>query len=138
MNFQKKIKTRLYVSIGYCVFGLALIVAAILTNFQNQFLLTYGLAILCIGILRIVQNRKIAKSEKTMRRQEVAESDERNRMLSERAKSWTFSFSIIAAGVIVIVLSMLGYHDQALPFSWFVCFMVGAYWIFRLIAAKKY
>ena len=138
MSFQKKIKTRLYLSIGYCVFGLALIVTAMFTNFQNHFIITYGLAMLCIGILRIVQIRKISRNEQSMRRQEVAESDERSRMLSERAKSWTFSFSIIAAGVIVIILSMLGYHDQALPFSLFVCAMIGIYWIFRLIASRKY
>ena len=138
MSFEKKITTRLYVSIGFCVFGLALIVAAIITSFENHFILTYGLTMLCIGIFRILQNRKIAKSEKSMRRQEISESDERSRMISERAKSWTFSFSIILAGLIVIVLSLLGYHDQALPFSWFVCLMVAIYWIFWLIARKRY
>ena len=91
-----------------------------------------------LGIFRIAQNRKIAKSEQSIHRQQVAESDERNRMLSERAKSWTFNFSIIAAGVIVIVLSLLGYHDEAQPFSWFVCAMIVLYWVFRIIAGKKY
>ena len=93
---------------------------------------------LFIGILRIVQNRKITKSEYNMQRREVIETDERNIMLSERARSWTFSFITTAAGILVIILSILGYHDQALPFAWFVCLMVATYWVFYLIASRKY
>lgn len=73
-----------------------------------------------------------------MQRREVIETDERNIMLSERARSWTFSFITTAAGILVIILSVLGYHDQAQPFAWFVCLMVAIYWVFYLIASKKY
>ena len=73
-----------------------------------------------------------------MHKREIAETDERMKMLSERAKSWTFSFSIMIAGIIVIILSFLGRHELAQPFAWFVCLMVALYWIFRLIANKKY
>ena len=138
MNFNKRMKQRLYVAIAYCFLGLILIVAAIADNFENHFIFSFGLALLVLGVLRIAQYRKITKSEKAMHQREVAESDERNRMLSERAKSWTFSFSIMAAGILVIVLSILGYHDQAQPFAWYACLMVVFYWIFWLIANKKY
>ena len=138
MDFKKKMKVRLFISIAYCILGIALVAASAMNHFQNQFTISYGLALLVIGFLRIAQNRKITKDDKTMRHQELTEADERNKMLSDRAKSWTFSFSIISAGLIVIVLSVLGHHDQARPFSWFVCSMVGIYWIFRFIAGKKY
>ena len=138
MDFKKKMKTRLYVSITYCILGIALVSASTMNQFQNHFTVSYGLALIVIGILRIAQNRKITKDDKTMRHQELTEADERNRMLSERAKSWTFSFTIIVSGLIVTILSFLGYHDEAMPFSWFVCFMITAYWIFRLIAGRKY
>ena len=138
MNFEKKMKQRLYVAVGYCVLGIILIAAAVINRFENMFLSSYGLALLVLGILRIVQNRRITKSAQSMHRREVAESDERTRFLSDRAKSWTFSYSIIACGIIVIVLSLLGYHEQAQPFSWFVCAMITLYWIFYLIASKKY
>ena len=138
MDFNKKMKVRLFVSIAYCILGIVLVAASAMNHFQNHFTISYGLALLVIGFLRIAQNRKITQDDKTMRHQELTEADERNRMLADRAKSWTFSFSIIVAGVIVLILSFLGYHDQALPFSYFVCFMVGIYWIFRFIAGKKY
>jgi len=138
MDFEKKMKQRLYIAVGYCVLGPALIIAGVVNKFENYFISSFGFALLIMGILRIVQNRKITKNETTMRKREVAETDERNKKLSERAKSWTFSFTIMVSGIIVIVLSILGYHDQAQPFSWFVCAMVAIYWIFYLIASKKY
>jgi len=138
MDFEKKMKQRLYIAVGYCVLGPALIIAGVVNKFENYFISSFGFALLIMGILRIVQNRKITKNETTMRKREVAETDERNKKLSERAKSWTFSFTIMVSGIIVIVLSILGYHDQAQPFSWFVCAMVAIYWVFYLIASKKY
>ena len=138
MDFKKKMKQRLYIAAAYCALGIILIVADALNHFDNYFIASFGFALIVLGILRIVQNLKIRRSEKSMHQREVAETDERNKMLSERAKSWTFSFSMTAAGILVIILSMLGHHDQALPFAWFVCGMVTLYWVFRLIAGRKY
>ena len=138
MDFEKKMKQRLYIAVSYCVLGLILIIADVVNSFENYFIFSFGFALLIMGVLRIVQNRKITNNEKTMHKREIAETDERNIMLSERAKSWTFSFSIMIAGIIVIILSFLGRHELAQPFAWFICLMVALYWIFRLIANKKY
>ena len=138
MDFEKKLKLLLNTGIAYCVIGVILIVADLILNFENHFISTFSITLLLLGILRIVQNKRITKSEKTMHKREVAETDERNKMIAERAKSWSFSCSILLAGIIVIVLSFLGYHDQAQPFGWFVCVMITLYWVFWLIASKKY
>ena len=138
MDFKKRMRQRWYLAVSYCVIGLALIVVFFLGETENYFINSFGFALLFIGITRIIQYRKITKSEESMHKREILESDERNIMIAERAKSWTFTFTITAAGVIVIVLSVLGYHDQAQPFSWFMCAMVAIYWIFWLIAQKKY
>ena len=138
MEFQKKLKTRLYVAVSYIVLGLILISADVLNHFQNSFFSSYGIALMLMGILRILRHRKITKDEKTMRKQELMEKDERLQMMSERARSWAFSFSVILAGLAVIVLSLLGYHDHAQPLAWYVCGMVILYWIFWLILGKKY
>lgn len=138
MDFKKKMKQRFYVAVAYCILGLILIIASTANNSENYFISSFGFTLLILGILRIVQNRKITRTEASMHRREIAETDERTRFLSERAKSWTFSFSIMISGIIVITLSLLGYHEQAQPFSWFVCLMVALYWIFYLIMSKKY
>lgn len=138
MDFEKKMKIRQYVAIFYCVLGAVLILGNLLMDYENHFILPFGIALLIIGVLRMMQNRKITKNEQTMHQREVMESDERNILISERARSWTFIFSVVAAGFIVLVLSVLGYHEQAQPFSWFVCAMIGLYWVFYLILKRKY
>ena len=138
MDFEKKMKIRQYVAIFYCVLGAVLILGNLLMDYENHFILPFGIALLIIGVLRMMQNRKITKNEQTMHQREVMESDERNILISERARSWTFIFSVVAAGFIVMVLSVLGYHEQAQPFSWFVCAMIGLYWVFYLILKRKY
>jgi len=138
MNFEKRMKQRLYLAVSYCAVGLILIVTAILSNAENYFLSSFGFALLFMGILRIVQNKKITKDENSMHKREVAENDERNKMLSERAKSWTFSFMLMMAGIAVIILSVLGYHEQAQPIAWIMCLTIGVYWVFYLLASKKY
>ena len=138
MDFKKRMRQRWYLAVSYCVIGLALIVVFWLGETENYFINSFGFALLAIGITRIVQNRKITKSEESMHKREIMESDERYRMIAERAKGWAFSFCLMAACIVTIVLSVLGYHDYAQPFGWIVALMVAIYWIFWLIANKKY
>ena len=138
MEFQKKLKQRLYIGVSYIVLGLFLILADVLNHFNNSFFFSFGITLLVMGFLRIIRYRKITKDEKTVRKQELAETDERTRMIAEKARSWAFSFSILACGIVVIVLSLLGYHDEAQPFAWYVCGMVAMYWVFWFILGKKY
>ena len=138
MEFKKKLQTRLYIALSYIVLGIVLIAADALSHFENDFFLSFGIALLVMGIIRLIRHRKITKDEASMRKQEVAETDERFLMINERAKSWAFSFSLLAGGLVVIVLSLLGYHDQAQPFAWYVCGQVTLYWVCWLIIRKKY
>ena len=138
MDFQKRMKQRQYIAIFYIVLGLVLIITGLLRHTDNSFIFAFGVAMLVLGILRTAQYRKITVNEQSMRKRELMETDERNRMISERAKSWVFSLSVFIAGVLVIVLSLLGHHELALPISWFVCGMVVLYWICWIIISKKY
>ena len=138
MDFKKKMQQRLFLAAGYILLGIVLICTDLLNGSENDFFFSFGLTLVIMGIVQFLRYRKITKSDQSLRKQELTETDERNRMISERAKSWVFSFSVIIAGMIVIVLSLLGYHDQALPFAWYVCGMITLYWIFWYIIQKKY
>ena len=138
MEFKKKLKQRLYIAVSYIVIGLVLIAADALNHLENQFFFSFGMALTVMGILRLIRHRKVTKDESTIRRQEVAETDERTLMMAEKARSWAFSYSVMIAGIAVIVLSLLGKHDTAQPFAWFVCAEVVLYWICWLLARKKY
>ena len=138
MDFRKKMKQRLWIAISYIALGLILVIADAVNHFENYFFFSFGFALMVMGILRIIRHRKTMRNDQSIRKQELAETDERNRMMAERAKSWAFSFSILIAGVVVIVLSLLGYHDAAQPFAWYTCGQVVLYWVFWFILGKKY
>ena len=138
MEFKKKLKQRLYIALSYIAIGIALIAADVLNHFENTFIFSFGVTMLVMGVIRLIRHRKITKDDASIRKQELSEIDERIRMISERAKSWAFSFSLLVCGIVVIVLSLMGYHDQAQPFTWYICGMVVLYWIFWFILGKKY
>ena len=138
MDFRKKMKHRLWIAISYIALGLILVIADVVNHFENYFFSSFGSALMIMGILRIIRHRKIMRDGQSIRKQELAESDERIRMIAERARSWVFSLSVTGAGILVIVLSILGHHDAALPFAWYVCGMCILYWICFIIIRKKY
>lgn len=138
MEFKKKLKQRLYINLGWAVFGLLLIVFWCIRQPENTYPLSLGIAFAIMGIIRTIQYRQTAKDDKAVRQMELAEKDERNRMMNERAKSWAFSFSLYIAGDLAIILSLLGKHEIAQIFAWFLCGMTLLYWICWNIIRKKY
>ena len=138
MEFKKKLKQRLYIAVSYIVIGLVLITVDALNHFENQFFFSFGMTLTVMGLLRLHRHRKITKDDASIHRQEVAETDERTLMMAEKARSWAFSYSIMIAGIAVIVLSLLGKHDTAQPFAWYVCGQIGMFWICWLFARKKF
>lgn len=138
MEFNKKMKQRKFIALSYMTIGLAFVIFDLISRSENYYYASFGIALALMGILRIFQYRKITRNEQTMRKQEVAESDERTRMIAERARSWAFSLSITGAGIWVIVQNLLGHHEEALPYAWYVCGMVVLYWISFFMIRKKY
>ena len=138
MDFRKKMKQRLWIAISYIALGLILVIADAVNHFENYFFSSFGFALVIMGILRIIRHRKTMRNDQSIRKQELAESDERIRMIAERARSRVFSLSVTGAGILVIVLNILGHHDAALPFAWYVCGMVVLYWICFSVIRKKY
>lgn len=138
MEFKKKLKQRLYIAVSYLALGIVLNIAAAVSHSENIFLSTFGTCMIVMGLVRILRHVRLVRSDSAVKRQEIAETDERNLMMAERARAWAFSSTVLGAGVAVIVLSLLGYHDAALPFAWLVCGMTVLYWICWNIIRKKY
>ena len=138
MEFKKKLRKRLYIAVSYLALGIVLNIAAAVTNSANPFLSSFGSCMIVMGLVRILRHVRLVRSDSAVKQQEIAETDERNLMIAERARAWAFSFTVFGAGVAVIVLSLLGYHNVALPFAWLVCGMILIYWICWHIIQRKY
>ena len=121
MDFKKKMKMRLLIAVSYCILGTILIVAAAISKFENHFISSFGFALLFIGILRIVQNRKITKSEHNMQRREVIETDERNIKIWTSARATAmqaFLMMGLAAGIVA------GYFNMTVSITILTCVVV--------------
>ena len=138
MDYKKKLKQRLYVNLGWAGIGALFILFWCIRQPENTYPLSLGIAFVIMGVIRTIQYRQTVKDEQALRQKELAETDERNLMMNERAKSWAFSISVFIAGNLAIILSLLGKQDLALLFAWFLCGMTLLYWICWNIIRKKY
>ena len=138
MEFEKKLKTRLYLAIGYIIFGALIVLIANLHNAADSYFSTFGLALAVCGVVRIRNYFRITKNEESIRKQEIAESDERTIMIVHRARSMTFSLYVMLSCVAVIVLMIVGQEQLAQMISWSVCILVAIYWVCYLVLKKKY
>lgn len=137
MEFKKKLKQRLYVAISYIALGIILIVGSFITKTEDSFFSSFGLAMVIMGLVRIRNYRIITRNEESVRKQEIAENDERTISIILKAKSAAFSTFIIISCITVIVLSSVNMHEVAKWIGMSVCTLVAIYWIFYWIYQKK-
>lgn len=137
MDFRKKLKIRLFIAIGYIILGLAMIVTFNLIKTENNFLSSFGFALIIIGIVRIRNYILITKNEETITKRQIAETDERNISIANKAKSISFIIYVILASVSVIVLEVFNKTQLAMIFSGTVCLLIFIYWISYWIISKN-
>lgn len=137
MDFKKKLKTRLYLAVGYIVFGFLLILGAFVWRTDNGFISSFGFALIVMGIVRIRNYRRITKDEHTIQKQFIAETDERNLSIVNRARSITFVVYVLLSSIAVIVLSFLNMHEAARWIACSVCLLFVIYWIAYLIVRQR-
>ena len=137
MDFKKKLKIRLIFSIVYIVLGVGMIVLFNVIKTKNSFLSSFGFALTIIGVAKVRNYILITKNDETIRKQEIAETDERNISISNKAKSISFMIYIVLVVISVIVLQFLNQTLLASILSTSVCILIIIYWISYWIINKK-
>lgn len=136
MDFKKKLKIRLWLSVSYILIGIAVIVFANIFEADNSGLWGIGLGLAVCGVARLRQYFLITKNEETIRKQQIAESDERNIAISNKAKSIAFGVYVMATCIAIIVLSIMKQTALTALLGYTVCFLLVVYWISYLIIRK--
>ena len=135
MEFRQKLKKRLYFAIFYIVLGIAIIVTG---NMKKvEFLSSYGLVLAVVGIVQVRNYFCITKNEETLKRREIAEKDERNIAISDKAKGFAFMAYILAASVLVIILQISGKAELSTVIAETVCALLIFYWASYFVIRKK-
>lgn len=137
MDFKKKLKIRLFVAISYVILGIAMIVIFNIIKTENNFLSSFGFALTVIGITRIRNYFLITKDEETITKRQIAENDERNISIANKAKSVAFLAYILVVCTSITILYVLNKTQLAFILSGTVCFLLLVYWISYWIISKK-
>lgn len=135
MDYKKKLKQRLYYGVICIVLGVIMIVGVTVTKSENEYISAFGFALAMVGVARIIQYLKITKSEDSIKKQKINETDERNISIIQKAKSATFSIYLLISSSVVIVTALIDMPDVAkvIGYSQFVLVIVYwiCYWIYR-------
>lgn len=137
MDFEKKLKSRLNIGIGYIVAGIILIILYITKVIENEYLETFGILLVVMGILRIIQYKKITKNDETIKSREIAETDERNISIMYKAKSAAFSIYAIIACLSVVVFEVMEKPGYAKVSAISVYALIAIYWVSYVIYNKR-
>ena len=137
MDFEKKLKSRLKIAVGYIAIGIILVILNLTKIIENEYLETFGITLALLGVLRIIQYKRITKNEETIRSRQIAETDERNISIMHKAKSMAFGLYILIVGIVVIVFDVIGKTENASILALNVCALVLLYWICYFIYNKK-
>ncbi len=137
MDFKKKLKVRLFTAIAYIVLGAAMIIISLAIKTENEFISSFGFALIFVGIARIRKHMLITKNDETVKRQEIAETDERNIYIANKAKTFTFSLYIIISCLAAIVLQFFDVSLLSQYIFLSVCLLLIIYWVSYFIIRKK-
>lgn len=138
MDYRNKLKKRLYYAIGYVIIGAALILLQVTGSVSSEMSSCFGAAFTVCGIVRIMQYIRLVSDKDRMEQREIAEKDERNIMLWEKARSWAFGIYIILAGTAIMVLYAIHMEFAAQIIAYALCALVFIYWICYMIVRRKY
>ena len=90
-----------------------------------------------VGIARLRNYLRITKSEDSIKRQQISETDERNVSIVNRARSASFILYVLIIGVSIIVLHLIEKTQIAEILSYSLCLLVSIYWISYFIINRK-
>ncbi len=138
MDYKKKLRTRLHYAIGYVLIGVVLILLQLTGSADNEMSYCFGAAFTVCGVVRIIQYIRLINNKDRMEQREIAEKDERNIMLWEKARSMTFGIYVILAGAAIMVLYAIHMEFVGQIIAYALCTLVLIYWICYMIVKRKY
>ena len=103
IDFESRCRTRIKVGLGIAVLGLLSLAVMALGGQDTAFYGSLGAGLMAGGILSVRRNRRYLKDPALRKRQEVAENDERNRLLGLRCWAYTgyTMFLLLYVGILV-------------------------------------
>ena len=132
MKAKSYLVSMIYIIVGSIVIGLGF--AGKVDEFWNGM----GSALLVVGTIQLIRRYRFNKNEAYREKIEIAEKDERNHFLRNKAWAWSGYLFIIIAAVSCIIFKITGQEVLSFAASGSVCLMLVLYWISYVVLKRKY
>ncbi len=136
MDFDKRMKTVIYISVIHIIMGIIFIAVNICLDYE--LLAGMGAGFISVSIVSIRNNMKLLKSEEERYKAEVIAKDERNLMIRKTARYWATPIIYVICYFAFLVLAFLKMTNYAVTVACFMVVMLIVEWICEAIANKKY
>ena len=132
MKIKSYLVSCVYILLGCILIGLSF--AGMVDEFWNGM----GSALLVVATIQLIRRYRFNKNESYREKIEIAEKDERNHFLRNKAWAWAGYLYVMIMAVACIVLRVVGQDTLSLAASGSVCLMLVLFWISFLILKRKY
>ncbi len=137
MKFKNKIKFRICLNAAYILIGAAIMIVSRI-GIMNDSMSAFGLVFAVCGLTQLIRNVRIISSPHAMSEREVREKDERNIMLVEKARSYTFGIFTLCAGIAIIILYAMEQMFAGQIIAYALCANLFIYIICYAILKRQY
>lgn len=134
---MKNTNSRIFWYIVTTAGGIALI-ALCAADILGEFYAGLGGGFMGIGIIRLTQLFRYQHDEKYAKKLDMQYKDERNVYLSQKAKSYTFSYGLLTCAALSVILRIAGANEISTVLGLTVAGLVAVYLIIYFILQKKY
>ena len=128
---------RIIASICYVVLGAVLLALGIM-EVVDEFWSGMGGALIVVGILQVVRFLRYRNSEEYREKTEIANKDERNQFIRNKAWAWSGYLFVLIAAVATITFKVAGQDTLSFAASMALCLLLVLYWVSFLILSRKY
>ncbi len=128
---------RMIFSIVWLVMG-AILLALAFAGKVDEFWNSFGFALAIVGALQLLRFHRFNKNPAYREAVEIAESDERNHFIRNKAWAWAGYIFVLTMAIAVIAFRVMGYDQLSYFASMTICFMLILYWVAYMILRKKY
>ena len=135
---MKHIENRKIWFTALLVVGATLYILAELMELIDSFWSGMGLGFVVISGLRLVQIARYKNNDEYAKKITVANNDERNQFLSNKARSTAFYNSILLEAIVGIVLHIIGKAEIAQVILTVLCGQLIIYWVTYVFLKSKY
>lgn len=130
-------RKRLITYVIYILLGAALMAAGVI-GALDEYWSGMGSGLIFVAILQLIREFRLWKNEAYREKFEIAQTDERNRFIRNKAWAWAGYLFIIVAAISSIVLKIVGQEQLSVAAGYGVALLVLLYWGSYMVLAKKY